>query len=66
MKDKTIQDIVSLIESYKIEDGIMFEDGLPPSDVLVDVYRDIRIVRAQVNAILDEIIKEIQKEDIVV
>lgn len=66
MTRKSTLEIISLIESYKIEDGVTFENGLPPSDVLLEVYRDLGSIRTTVNTILDAIIRDLRQETTIV
>lgn len=53
------QRIKAVIEDNKISDGVVYDDGLPPADILPDMLRDIHIAREATNSTLEEVLKAI-------
>lgn len=51
--------IKTIIEDNKVSDNVVYDQGLPPADILPDMLHDIHIAREATNGTLDAILKQI-------
>ncbi len=51
--------VLTILENHKVTDGIIYEDGLPPADIMVDMMQEVETIKTAINNTLDMAISDI-------